>query len=357
MNAKQALEDLAPKIDKVILDVLDKEIDFSHNVSPLVSEILEYTSALAEGGKRLRGSFMYYSYLMFGGKDIDEILKTSAFIELVHAYLLVHDDIMDNAELRRGTPTVHKIYKDIHSTTYNKGDSKHFGEGIALCTGDVLCHLGTKILIDSNFDPQLKLRALSKFHRRIIDVGYGQILDEFLEVKENPTKGDVLHVHLYKTGYYTYETPLHMGAILAGASDEELKVLTEYAIPGGIAFQLQDDVLGMFGDEERIGKPADSDLKEGKQTLLIIKALEKGDDNQKLIIRNALGNPNITEETLNTVRKIIIDTGSLDYSKKLAVDLVKQAKSALETNPNPKWTKEGSDFLHGIADYMINRDL
>jgi len=164
-------------------------------------------------------------------------------------------------------------------------------------------------------------------------------------------------VHYYKTGKYTYETPLHTGAILAGASDDDLKALTEYAIPGGIAFQIQDDILGMFGDEYKIGKPADSDLSEGKKTLLIVKAFEKGDSLQKKILNKNLGSPKISSKDLREVRQIIIDTGSLEYSKKIALNLVNKAKERLQKYSHSNWIPEGREFLDGIADYMIKRDL
>ena len=213
------------------------------------------------------------------------------------------------------------------------------------------------VITNTNFSSDYKIRALSKINQEFIDTGYGQIIDVFGEVMEKVDEKHVMLVHYYKTGKYTYETPLHVGAILAGAKEEELNVLTEYAIPAGIAFQMQDDILGMYGDEYRIGKPADSDLKEGKKTLLIVKALEKGNKKQKAILEDLLGKTHIKNEELELARKIIIDTGSLEYSKKTALRLVMKAKNKLNEMANPKWSNRGKEFLEGIADYMINRDL
>ncbi len=267
MNAKAALKDIAEEIDKRVEDILDTERSQSDNISPIIKDILNNIPAVCFGGKRLRGAFVYYSYLMFGGKDIDEILKVSAVFEILHSYLLAHDDVMDKSSVRHRKPTLHKIYQNkIKEVKPFYRDSRHFGESIAINIGDVLSHLSSYTLANTNFDAENKIRVFSKYNREFTDTGYGQIIDIYGEVKDDVDEEYVMKVHYYKTGKYTYETPLHVGAILAGAKDEDLKALTEYAIPGGIAFQLQDDILGMFGDEYRIGKPANSDLKEGKKT-------------------------------------------------------------------------------------------
>lgn len=358
MGAKEDLAEIAKKLDTLILEILDEEIDSTSHIHPRIPELIEYTSALADGGKRLRGAFVYYGYLMHGGKNLDEILKIAAAIELSHTYLLIHDDIMDKGNFRRGTPTIHKIYRNnyIHLTG-EKENSWHFGESIGICAGDILCHIAGMIMAQADFDADLQVKALQKYHRLITDTGYGQVLDVFLELNEAAEEEDIIRVHHYKTGEYTYQNPLQIGAILAGATEKELETLKNYAIPGGIAFQLQDDILGMYGDEGKLGKPADSDLKEGKRTLLIIKALENANAQERIILENALGNPNINLDTLEEVRSIIESTGSLQYSKDLALDYVMQAKKALKDHGKNGWVQEGLAFLEGIADYMINRDL
>lgn len=359
MGAKEDLATIAKKLDKIILEILDAEIESSQNVHHVIPELLEYSSAIADGGKRLRGAFVYYGYLMHGGTNLEEILNIAAAIELSHAYLLIHDDIMDKAEFRRGTPTLHKTYRNLYFRMIGKRNdiANHFGKSIALCAGDIMCHLASEVLTNADFPAENKIKALSAYHRLITETGYGQVLDVFLELNEAAGEEDIIRVHHYKTGEYTYQNPLQIGALLAGATDEELHALKEYAIPGGIAFQLQDDILGMYGDEGRIGKPASSDLKEGKRTLLIIKALEQAKPHERIIIENALGNSDINLDTLEAVRSIIKSTGSLKYSKDLAIEYVQKAKQALIEYRSENWVQEGVDFLNGIADYMIKRDL
>lgn len=358
MNAKEALADIVPLIDAKVQEILDEEKKESNKISPIIAEMLRNVPSVCFGGKRLRGALIYYSYLMFGGKDTEEILKVSAIFELLHSYLLAHDDVMDKSAMRHRKPTLHKIYQNkIRTDKPFYRDSRHFGESIAINIGDGLSHLASLKLAETNFPNDRKMKVFSRFSREFLDTVYGQVIDVFGEVKDDVDEEYIMKVHYYKTGKYTYETPLHVGAILAGAKDEDLKALTDYAIPGGIAFQLQDDVLGMFGDEFRIGKPANSDLKEGKKTLLIIKALEKGNRKQIEVINRNLGNPHLKSKDLEEVRKVIIETGSLDYSKDKALKLVKKAQKALETQKSPKWQDHGKEFLDSVADYMITRDL
>lgn len=373
MDAKQALHKFIPRVNEVVKKELQKEIKKSSNILALVTDLLQSTSEISYGGKRLRGAFVYYAYLMLGGKNHSEIIKTSAFVELIHNYILIIDDIQDNSELRHGKQTLHNRYEDYyrqlilpirkrkmkrHLEDYEfDGDPQHFGISIGLMGGLILSHYAQMIFLKTKFDHNLKTRALEKLNRTIVDTAYGQTVDIYGEKVGDVDEEYVLNVHKYKTGKYTYENPLHIGAILAGGNDDDLKALSQYAIPGGIAFQIQDDILGMFGDEEKTGKPADSDLREGKWTLLIVKALERGNQRQKKTLITALGNKNLTKEDHEEVKKIIIETGSLQYSKDLAIAYVKKAKRALKRNAKPYWNKEGVDFLEGIADYMINREL
>lgn len=358
MEAKEVLGKLAVRVDATIKDILTKEHERVSKISPISTRLIENFNEQAYGGKRLRAAFVYYAYQMFGGTNEEEILKAGAAMELLHSYLLVHDDVMDNSDVRHRRPTIHNIYKNRAKDKFkNIKDAKHFGESVAICLGDILCHLGLEVMANTNFEDKYKVRALSKLHSAFADTGYGQVIDVFGEGMVDVDEAHIMLVHNFKTGKYTYENPLHVGAILAGIENGDLQTLSDYAIPAGIAFQIQDDILGMYGDEYRIGKPANSDLKEGKKTLLIIKAYENADEHQKKILDRTLGNKSIKTKDLEDVRKVIIDTGSLDYSKNKALELVTKAKESLMAKRKDTWGEEGYQFLIGIADYMINRDL
>jgi geranylgeranyl diphosphate synthase type I len=356
MEAKQTLAEYAVRVEAELARYFDSLIPETRRVAPEALESLmilkEYTLRKA---KRLRAALVYYTYRMFGGKDADEALRVSMFIELIQSYLLIHDDVMDQDLLRRGKPTVHTIYKEFHQQRGYRQDALHFGESQAINAGDVACHLALGILSSSNFSAENKIKAITKLHKQIATVGYGQILDVYGSVQATSTESDVMRVHHFKTATYTYETPMFVGALLAGATDRDTFILSDYAIPAGIAFQIQDDILGMFGDEDKLGKANDSDLREGKHTLLIVKALQRASQPEIDVIENALGNPELTDQMADAVRDIVIKTGSLEYSKQLAIQYVKQAKAALAVMPG--WNGEGRAFLDGIADYMINREF
>jgi len=182
---------------------------------------------------------------------------------------------------------------------------------------------------------------------------YGQSLDMICQVRDNIHQSDIIKVHELKTVPYTFDGPVKIGAILAGASAMDLKKLENYTVPLGTAFQIQDDILGLFGTVEKIGKQVTSDLKEGKKTLLILDALDKADKDQHDIIINNLGNKRVTIAALKAVRKVIEDTGALTKSKSLAHDL---AKKAIDTLNKIKLENEGKDFLVNMAEYIIARE-
>lgn len=315
------------------------------------------------GGKRIRPALMYYSYRLFSNENLDEIIKASAAFELIQSYLLIHDDIIDKDSLRRGGLTMHEMYKHAHIKNFEKEHmnhgmlnikeySAHFGTSMAILTGDAANHLANLIMLNLKIPDERKINAVSELNRLVHRVIYGEALDVLAETKKKVTESDILKIHHLKTASYTFEGPLLVGAILAGATSAQLKILSDYAVPLGQAFQLHDDILGVFGDEKKLGKPVGSDLREGKQTLLVIKALQGSDAREKKIIRDAMGNPDITQEQIEDVQAVMITTGALDHSRKLAKKLINKAKISLE---KLKISNESKDFLMGIADYMLER--
>ena len=345
------LEYYKEKIELRLKTFLDEKISEAEKISYSSREIMQYIKEFnLRGGKRIRSVLIIMAYKSLGGKNENAIIDIAASAELMQSFLLIHDDIIDDDDLRRGGPTMHRIYAEKYKGCDNP---KKFGENMAIIAGDLLASLGNEIISKSAFDEEKKLKLLQKFNKIIKLTGYGEIIDILSGLKTNVTEQDISKMHKLKTAVYTIEGPLHMGAIAAGASDDQLKILSEYAIPLGMAFQLKDDILGLFGSEEKLGKPADSDIKEGKKTLLILKVLENADKEQKELIGNALGNKNITKTELTKVREIIKKTGSLDYSEILAEKLVKRAKNVIK---NSDFEKQGKNFFLEIADYIIKRD-
>lgn len=354
MDAKEKLKSYKTLIDVELKKYLEKKIKEASTVSPYAKELVEHIADLTlRGGKRIRPALAYYSYIACGGKDREAMLKSSMAIEFSETYLLIHDDIMDDDTLRRGGITIHESYRLIAQDLYQGKNPKSFGDSMGINAGDLACAMSNEILANSSFEPKLVLKAISEFSKVYSNECMGQILDVISQLRDDVKQKDVIQIHQLKTVPYTFDGPVRIGAILAGADKKTLDQLSLYTVPLGTAFQIQDDILGMFGDEEKVGKPVTSDLTEGKKTLLIIDALEKGDDKQKETILVNLGNVRTTYKGLQAVRKAITDTGALQKSKDLAEKLVKDSIDSLE---KIKLKKEGKEFLFNIAEFMIKRE-
>lgn len=361
-RAKQTLQDFVSLIDEELESYFNYELQNIFGVSKkekeLSKEIWEHIKEHnLRPAKRLRGSFIYYGYKLLGGKNREAALDAAKSIELVHTALLMHDDFMDQDNTRRGKPTTHEYFQKDHNDKSWRFSSKHYGASMAVDVGDIALLAGYEILGRSNFSLKEKLEAQNRMLRGVINTGFGQAYDVTLEAMGVATEEDIIDLHYAKTGIYTYENPLHTGAILAGAKESDLAILSKYAIPGGVAFQLQDDILGLFGNPEKTGKPAHSDLRQGKMTLLIVKALEKSTKIQGKRLREIWGKRNLTQKEANEARKIVVDTGSLEYSKKVSVNWAKKAQKAIPLMINKKWNKEAIDYLDGIAQYMVEREM
>lgn len=357
--AKVALTDFKEKIDPILKAILDAEILEAKNYTSFAVDYMkELMNITAVGGKRLRPSFVYYTYQLCGGKNIESIMQIAAAIELIHVFLLIEDDFMDLAVRRHGYPTINETYRKLHQTNKFKKESTHFGHSIAVNVGIIADHIASNIILNSDFDLGLVKRALNQLNMQIITTGHGQIHDVLNEVRRELTQEDIINVLYWKTGIYTYNNPIQVGAILAGADDAQLKMLAEYAIPGGVAFQIQDDILGTFGNESVTGKSNDGDIIEGKQTLLTFYANQNGNAEQREILNKVVGKPDATESEVDEVRKIFVETGALELTKKKALSFVKEAKSALLKHKDVAgWHQDGVDYLEGIADYMIEREF
>ncbi len=365
---KLILKEYQQKINNQLELFFKQKIDQTKDISPHVLEMMQHLEEFTlRGGKRIRPILLIFGYKCINKTTTDkyyneelvneenEIIKAAMAVELMESFLLIHDDIIDNDDLRRGKPTLHRIYEK-NTTLNNKkeipDDKKHFGKSMAIIGGDILAVLGSEILLSTNFSDQNKIETLNIFNKTIINTCFGEMLDVYSEFEQGLTEDDINKIHLLKTAKYTIEAPLHIGAIFAGANNVQLKTLSDYALNLGRAFQIQDDILGVFGNEQKLGKPVGSDLKEGKKTLLIIKALENCSDNDKSFILKNLGNKDLSLNDLEKFKEIIINTGSLGYSKNLANELAEKAK---QTIINSDFNDVGKDFLINLADYIVNR--
>jgi geranylgeranyl diphosphate synthase type I len=336
----QYFEEYPKKVEKVLSNFfkMKKENCKNETIRDVIEKIEEYT---LRGGKRIRPVLMIFGYRLYDGKDVDEIIKASASLELVQSYLLIHDDIIDESLLRRGKPTIHKIFEKEY-------DNKKIGTDLAIIAGDLADSYAVEFISSSNFEDRLKYKALVKLSEIIEYTGYGQVLDILSPYQSTNFEENLLLIHKYKTAKYTIEGPLILGGLLAGKNDFDM--ISKYAINVGIAFQLQDDILGLFGDEKALGKPVTSDLEEGKKTLLIIKILERANKDEIDKVLNILGSKNISTEELQYVRDITVKTGSLKYSQTMSERLIADAINAIKDLETPE-----KEFLIEFANYVISR--
>ena len=359
MEAIELLRNYKTRVDKKLDTYFKKNSEKAKKINPLESEAIKYIKDFTlSGGKRLRPALMYYGFLGTGEKKSEAIIDASLSIELAHSFLLIHDDIIDRDAKRHGVPTLHERYKKFGNFFIkNKEDLLHFGNSMAMIAGDMAMFMSNEILFKSNFPSKNILLALCKLQEVVYQTIPGEMLDVVMEFKGKATENEILKMHESKTARYTFEGPLHLGCILAKGDHKELNKeldnLSNYALPLGKAFQIRDDILGVFGNERKLGKPVGSDIIEGKQTLLLIKALEKANKSQRKELKNAIGNKKITKKQIENFKMIIEETGSLEYSKNLSEKLVMESKEALKKACLKN--DEAFVFLDGIADYIINR--
>lgn len=354
-EAKQLLAAYQPRIEKLIRAFFAREKKEAKKIDPfLYHNIAALEELVCRYGKRLRPVLTIFAYQAAGGKNVAAVEKAAVAVELFHNFLLVHDDVIDQDFMRHQGASLHEVYRRYHRQHRLVGDAKHFGESIAIVLGDVLASYCNRILIDSDFTIKQRHAVLLQMSRATKEVGYGQNFDILAGAKKRVTEKEVLRIHYYKSAKYTIENPIIVGGIFGGLKPAALKDLARYAIPLGIAFQIRDDILGMFADEHKLGKPVGSDLREGKQTLLVTRVFSRGTAAQRRRFRGLLGKPHLTNRDIAEAREIIVKTGALEYSSNLAKKYTATARRIINRS---KLNGRGKEFLDGIAAYIIEREL
>lgn len=281
------------------------------------------------GGKRLRPAFAYWGYRGAGGEDSDVIAAAVAALEFVQASALIHDDVMDASDTRRGEPAMHRRFEHMHIRRSWDGDPKAFGAGAAILLGDLCLTWSDELLRRSGLDAPALLRARPVFDLMRTEVIAGQYLDVLAQATADTSTRRASNVARYKSAKYTVERPLLLGAAMADAGPEIQAAYSGYGLPLGEAFQLRDDILGVFGDPSQTGKPAGDDLREGKRTYLVAAAFAAADPRTKSRLQAGLGNPELDANGVTRLRKIIISTGALDRTERRIARLTKASLAAV----------------------------
>ena len=275
-----------------------------------ITRILPFTI----NGKLLRSSLLFLSMESFSDHyNHEKAVKTAAAIELVQTGLLVHDDIMDQDEKRRGFDSMHIQYKKILEQCGTKNPDR-IGESLALCVGDMTFFLAFHIFSTIE-PPHLSVKLMNLFSSEIAKVGVAQMQDVYGgNLDKQVSKDEILSIYTYKTGRYTCGLPLVAGAIIGGANPQTIRHLWRLGTAMGILYQIKDDWLNIFGNPQKTGKPVGSDIREGKQTLYRLFLLEKSDSKTKEKLRSLYGNPKITKEDVTLVQSEI---KKLEVEKKI----------------------------------------
>jgi geranylgeranyl diphosphate synthase type I len=295
---------------------------------------LEAVEELLAAGKRLRPAFCYWGWRGAGGEDGQAILAAAAALELLHASALVHDDVMDGSDTRRGRPSLHCWFAIRHAEQRWRGSPESFGMGAAILMGDLLLSWTDGMYHASGLPAGALRRGQAVLDLMRTELIAGQYLDLLGQAAGDGTVDSALRVAEYKTARYTIERPLHLGAALAGFPDGPVPAaFSAYGLPLGVAFQLRDDILGVFGDPAQTGKPASDDVREGKRTVLLAIARARAGAVQARVIDERLGDPQLDEAGAAEVRAVITDTGALAACEAMIGERVAEALAALGQAP------------------------
>lgn len=299
-------------------------------ISPQEEALYDLVSSFTTGGKRLRSVLAWWAWRGAGGADDDlRAMKAVTSLELLQACALIHDDVMDGSDTRRGSPSIHRSLESLHTQRDWHGSAAAFGVAGAILLGDLCLTWSDQLLFESGLAPTDLLRAKPIFDVMRTELMAGQYLDVVEQARGDTTTDRALHVARYKSAKYTVERPLHLGVSLADDRPDLIAALSDFGLPLGEAFQLRDDVLGVFGDPEVTGKPAGDDIREGKRTFLVAAALESADPHQDAVLRGALGNPELSAQDVERARAVIIDTKALARTEEQIDRLADQASEAL----------------------------
>jgi geranylgeranyl diphosphate synthase type I len=316
-------------------------------LSPDLASPLEALHRLVvDGGKRLRPAFCFWGFLGAGGDPTSsDVIDAGAAFEMLQAFALVHDDVMDGSSMRRGSRTAHLAFGDRHLATAWRGEARRFGEGVAILIGD-LAHVYADQLL-----PRRNPAVQEVWDELRIELNIGQYLDLLGTARADTDHVSARRIARYKSGKYTIERPLHIGAALAGRLDDLGEVLSRYGDPLGEAFQLRDDLLGAFGDETSTGKPVGDDLCEGKPTPLLAVATAKADDAQAAVLAR-VGDPTLGADAIAAIQQVLTDTGAVDAIEASIAVLTTEALDAIQ---HADITDDAREALVALADFVAWR--
>ncbi|MEU6127877.1 polyprenyl synthetase family protein [Saccharopolyspora sp. NPDC047091] len=311
--------DLPGQVQRTLAEHLDSRLaECAELDAGFAAAAREVSRFVLGGGKRIRPTFAWWGWRAAGGAAsgpaAEAMLRAASALELIQACALVHDDLIDESDTRRGRPTVHREFAHAHHRERWAGGAAQFGMSAAVLLGDLALAWADDMLHCAGVEPAALARGLGPWRAMRTEMLAGQYLDVFSQVRGDETPEAALRVAELKSASYTVARPLQLGAEIAGADAGVLAALEDFGHDIGVAFQLRDDLLGVFGDPAVTGKPAGDDLREGKRTLLIAEALrvagDRGDAAGAAELRSVLGDPDVSPERIGSAREVLVRLGA-----------------------------------------------
>ena len=345
--APPALTAVATRIEGALDEILKAERTRWAGFDPALDAPLgDLADFVAGGGKRIRPAYCHWGWVAAGGEPSGEgAVAAGCALELLHAFALVHDDVMDGSPTRRGHPTVWARFIDRHQAGGWRGEDRRFGEAAAVLVGDIAMVMADR----TRGSASPAARAVWDDLRT--ELNMGQYLDVVGTARGDVTAEQARTIMRNKTAGYTIVRPLQLGAALAGRADLH-DALAAHGMPLGIAFQLRDDMLGAFGDSDRTGKPVGDDLREGKPTVLLARARETADDEQRAVL-DRVGTP-MDDADVAAIQQVMVDTGAVAACEAEIEALLAEATTAIDRVPDVNGSRSA---LESLADYVVERDI
>ena len=319
------------RVQGVVDEFLDEMAARLAPLGPDAARLLAEARASVSGGKRFRAAFCYWGFRAME-PDVDDeqaLLRACAALELLHASALVHDDLMDASDTRRGRPATHRGFEAEHRRDGWRGDPEQYGAAAAILLGDLLLSWSEELLRRCGLPLERVAAAMGLFDLCRTEVITGQFLDVSVQARGRADVKAAMTVLRYKSAKYSIERPLHIGAALAGATEANLAELSAFGLPLGEAFQLRDDLLGVFGDAATTGKPAGDDLVEGKRTVLVALALDAAPEADARLLDGSLGTQ-LDDALLTELRRVIDESGAHAQVESVIEELVSVSLAALD---------------------------
>jgi geranylgeranyl diphosphate synthase, type I len=354
-----------------IEEFLSERTTILRSISPDLEPLDAFSKRFLSGGKRFRALFCYWGWHAVGRAGFDPfeseperdrfpVISAASALEVFHAAALVHDDIIDNSDTRRGAPAAHRLFGSLHGDSGWAGGAEDFGRASAILLGDLLLGWSDELLDEglATLADRLAARAArAEFNRMRTEVMAGQYLDileerAWLTQPDSEQRTRAERVIVFKSAKYSIEAPLTIGGAIAGATSTQLTALRDFGLPLGIAYQLRDDLLGGFGDPEITGKPSGDDLREGKRTMLVAIARERLAPGQRRLLDELLGDPELDAEQVRMLQRTITDCGAVDEVERLIADNLARATAVLADAP---FSREARAELGSLATAVTRR--